>query len=76
MHICQPTVDIRNLVSEIAGNEDFLEIFMSTPLEVCESRDLKGLYQKARAGETKDFTGISAPFEIPKNAVLSIDTST
>ncbi len=70
-----PTEDIRNLVSEIVGDEDFLEIFMSTPLEVCESRDAKGLYQKARSGEIKNFTGISAPFEIPKNAVLAIDTS-
>ncbi len=70
-----PTEDIRNLVCEIAGDEDFIEIYMSTPLEVCESRDVKGLYQKARAGEIKNFTGISAPFEIPKNAVLSIDTS-
>ena len=70
-----PTEDIRNLVCDIAGDEDFIEIFMSTPLEVCESRDAKGLYQKARAGVIKNFTGISAPFEIPKNAVLSIDTT-
>lgn len=70
-----PTEDIRNLVREIVGEDDFLEIFMSTPLEVCETRDVKGLYQKARAGEIKNFTGISAPFEIPLNAVLSIDTS-
>lgn len=70
-----PTEDIRNLVREIVGEDDFLEIFMSTPLEVCETRDVKGLYQKARAGEIKNFTGISAPFEIPQNAVLSIDTS-
>ena len=70
-----PTEDIRNLVCSIAGDEDFIEIYMSTPLEVCESRDVKGLYQKARAGEIKNFTGISAPFEIPKNAVLSIDTT-
>lgn len=70
-----PTEEIRKLVCEIAGVEDFIEIYMSTPLEVCESRDVKGLYQKARAGEIKNFTGISAPFEIPKNAVLSIDTT-
>ncbi len=70
-----PTEDIRNLVCGIAGDEDFIEIYMSTPLEVCERRDVKGLYQKARAGEIKNFTGISAPFEIPKNAVLSIDTT-
>jgi adenylylsulfate kinase len=70
-----PTENIRNLVCDIIGNPDFLEVFISTPLEVCESRDVKGLYQKARAGEIKNFTGISAPFEIPQNAVLSIDTS-
>ncbi|MBK6282228.1 MAG: adenylyl-sulfate kinase [Draconibacterium sp.] len=70
-----PTEDIRNLVCGIAGDEDFIEIYMSTPLEVCERRDVKGLYQKARAGEIKNFTGISAPFEIPKNAALSIDTT-
>lgn len=70
-----PTENIRKLVCDIIGNPDFLEVFISTPLEVCESRDVKGLYRKARAGEIKNFTGISAPFEIPQNAVLSIDTS-
>ena len=60
---------------DIIGDDDFLEIFVSTPIEVCETRDVKGLYQKARAGEIKNFTGISAPFEIPQNAILSIDTS-
>jgi adenylylsulfate kinase-like enzyme len=48
---------------------------VSTPIEVCEKRDTKGLYQKARSGELKNFTGVSAPFEIPQNAILSIDTS-
>ena len=70
-----PTEDIRNLVCGIAGDEDFIEIYLSTQLEVCESRDVKGLYQKARAGEIKSFTGISAPCEKPKNAALSIDTT-
>jgi len=70
-----PTEDTRKIVRDIIGDEDFLEIFVSTPLEVCESRDVKGLYQKARAGVIKDFTGISAPFEIPQHAILSIDTS-
>jgi adenylylsulfate kinase len=71
-----PTEDTRKIVRDIIGEEDFLEIFVSTPLEMCESRDVKGLYQKARAGVIKDFTGISAPFEIPQHAILSIDTST
>jgi adenylylsulfate kinase len=70
-----PTEDTRKIVRDIVGQEDFLEVFVSTPIEVCESRDVKGLYQKARAGLIKEFTGISAPFEIPKHAILSIDTS-
>ncbi len=48
---------------------------MSTPLEVCEKRDIKGLYQKARKGEIPNFTGITSPYEIPNNAELAIDTS-
>jgi adenylylsulfate kinase len=70
-----PTEDTRKIVRDIVGKEDFLEIFVSTPIEVCETRDVKGLYQKARAGEIKEFTGISAPFEVPQHAILSIDTS-
>ena len=70
-----PTDKIRNVVSEIVGEEDFFEIYVSTPIEVCEERDIKGLYAKARAGEIKDFTGISAPFEAPKNPKITIDTS-
>jgi adenylylsulfate kinase len=70
-----PTRDVRNIVRTIVGEEDFLEVYVSTPLEVCETRDIKGLYKKARAGVIKEFTGISAPFDIPQNAVLSIDTS-
>lgn len=70
-----PTRDVRNIVRTIVGEEDFLEVYVSTPLEVCEMRDVKGLYHKARMGEIKEFTGVSAPFDIPQNAVLSIDTS-
>jgi len=70
-----PTRDVRNIVRTIVGEDDFLEVFVSTPIEVCETRDIKGLYRKARAGEIKDFTGVSAPFDIPQNAILSIDTS-
>jgi adenylylsulfate kinase len=70
-----PTEETRKIVRDIVGKDDFLEIYISTPIEVCETRDVKGLYQKARAGLIKDFTGISAPFEIPQNAILSIDTS-
>ena len=56
--------------------EDFSEIFISTPLEVCEQRDVKGLYAKARAGEISNFTGISAPFEAPRNPELDVPTHT
>ena len=70
-----PTEDIREMAREIVGPEDFKEVFVSTPLAECERRDVKGLYAKARKGMVKDFTGISAPFEAPKNPSLSIDTS-
>jgi adenylylsulfate kinase len=70
-----PTEDVRNIVRSIVGDEDFLEVYVSTPIEVCETRDIKGLYQKARAGIIKEFTGVSAPFEIPQDIILSIDTS-
>lgn len=53
---------------------DFIEIFCNTPLEVCESRDVKGLYARARAGEVKEFTGISSPYEPPLNPELVVDT--
>lgn len=70
-----PTRDIRQLAREIVGDEDFKEVFVSTPIEECERRDVKGLYARARKGEVKNFTGISAPFEAPERADLSIDTS-
>lgn len=70
-----PTNDIRKLASEIIGKDDFVEVYIDTPLAVCEKRDVKGLYKKARAGEIKEFTGISSPFEAPENPDLRIDTS-
>lgn len=70
-----PTEDIREMARQIVGDEDFKEVFISTPLAECERRDVKGLYAKARQGLVKDFTGISAPFEAPRNPALSIDTS-
>ena len=70
-----PTNEYRQLARDIIGAEDFLEIYVSTPLEVCERRDVKGLYARARRGEVKDFTGISAPFEAPEHPALCIDTS-
>ena len=69
-----PTIEIRKQAKEIIGTDNFIEIFIDTPLEICEQRDVKGLYKKARAGEIKDFTGIDAPFEAPQNADLVIKT--
>ena len=70
-----PTDELRQMAAEIIGKDDFLEVYVSTPLDVCESRDVKGLYAKARRGEVKEFTGISAPFDIPEHPALSLDTS-
>ena len=70
-----PTEDLRNLAQHIIGKDDFKEIFISTPIEECERRDKKGLYARARRGEVKNFTGISAPFEAPQHPALSLDTS-
>ena len=70
-----PTNDIRQMARDIVGEEDFLEVYISTPIEECERRDVKGLYARARKGEVKNFTGISAPFEAPVSADIAIDTS-
>ena len=70
-----PNNDIREMAANIIGKEDFIEVFVSTPLEECERRDVKGLYAKARKGEIKNFTGISAPFEAPVSPALVLDTS-
>jgi len=69
-----PTIEIRHQAKNIIGEKDFYEIFVNTPLEECEKRDVKGLYKKARAGEIKGFTGIDSPFEAPTNAFLELDT--
>ncbi len=70
-----PTHAYREMAADIIGRDDFKEVYVSTPLEECERRDVKGLYARARRGEIKDFTGISAPFEAPVHPALSIDTS-
>lgn len=70
-----PTNEYRQMAREIIGDNDFFEVYVSTPLEECERRDVKGLYARARRGEVKDFTGISAPFEVPEHPALDIDTS-
>lgn len=70
-----PNNDIREMAARIIGKEDFLEVYVNTPIEECERRDVKGLYAKARMGEIKNFTGISAPFEAPEHPALKLDTS-
>ncbi len=70
-----PTNEIRGIARKIIGNDNFIEVFVDTPLEICEKRDVKGLYKKAREGIIKNFTGISAPFEIPENTDLIIKTA-
>ncbi len=70
-----PTNELRELAREIIGDEDFIEVYVSTPLEECERRDVKGLYAKARRGEIRDFTGITSPFEVPVKPTLTIDTT-
>lgn len=69
-----PTEKIRGVVKSIIGKKNFVEIFTNTPLEVCEKRDVKGLYKKARAGIIKDFSGISSPYEPPHNPDIEILT--
>ncbi|MFH5831619.1 adenylyl-sulfate kinase [Halalkalibaculum sp. DA384] len=68
-----PYQDARDFVRDMC--EDFTEVYISTPLEECERRDVKGLYEKARKGEIDNFTGISDPYEEPENPELSIDTT-
>ena len=70
-----PTHRIRAAAAEIVGRENFVEVYVNTPLEVCEARDVKGLYKKARRGEIREFTGISSVFEAPEHPDLVIDTS-
>ncbi len=70
-----PMESMREMAREIVGADDFIEVFVSTPIEVCEERDVKGLYKKARAGVIKEFTGVSQPIEAPKSPTIEIDTS-
>ena len=64
----------RQMVREMVGDEEFIEVFVDTPLEVCEARDVKGLYKKARAGDLKNFTGIDSPYEMPESAEIHVNT--
>ena len=64
----------RNLVRQLLPQGDFIEIFCKASLEICESRDVKGLYKRARAGEIKNYTGIDSPYEAPENPELVVNT--
>ena len=70
-----PYREDRDAVRRLLSDGEFIEVYVECPLDVCEERDTKGLYKKARAGEVKDFTGISAPYEEPLNPELTIDSS-
>ena len=72
--LISPTTAIRSMARDIIGPDLFYEVFINCPLEVCEERDVKGLYAKARNGEIKKFTGIDAPFEDPVDPSLEIRT--
>ena len=69
-----PTKVIRQYAREIIGADNFYEIYINTPIEVCEARDVKGLYAKVRKGEIKNFTGIDSPYEAPENPALEVKT--
>lgn len=70
-----PFTSDRRLVRNLFPAGEFIEVFMDTPLDTCEDRDPKGLYQKARAGEIKHFTGITSPYEAPERPEVRLDTS-
>ena len=69
-----PTAETRNMAKEIVGDGDFLEIYINAPMATCESRDVKGLYKKARAGEIQGFTGVNQAYEEPENPALELRT--
>jgi adenylylsulfate kinase len=69
-----PTAETRNIAKEIVGDGDFLEIYINAPMATCESRDVKGLYKKARAGEIQGFTGVNQAYEEPENPALELRT--
>lgn len=73
--LISPTTEMRNMARKIIGIEKFREIFIDAPVEICEIRDVKGLYKKARKSGSRDFTGIGSPYERPVDPDLLIDTA-
>jgi sulfate adenylyltransferase len=72
--VVSPYRATRDEVRAMVGDDHFIEVFVDTPLEVCEARDVKGMYAKARSGALKGFTGIDDPYEPPENAEITLDT--
>ncbi|MBS4012600.1 MAG: adenylyl-sulfate kinase [Bacteroidetes bacterium] len=70
-----PTKEMRKIAADIIGKDDFVEVFVNCPINVCEERDPKGLYKKARKGEIPNFTGIDAPYECPENSDITLNTN-
>jgi adenylylsulfate kinase len=69
-----PTQKIRQMAKDIIGSENFIEVFLNASIDICEKRDVKGLYKDARAGKIKNFTGIDSPYEIPVKPDIEINT--
>jgi adenylylsulfate kinase len=70
-----PSRNYRLMAQHIIGEPDFIEAYINAPLDICEKRDIKGLYKLARAGKIKDFTGIDSPFEPPVHPAVEINTN-
>lgn len=73
--IISPFENDRNMARELVEKDEFIEVFVDTPLSICEQRDPKGLYKKARSGEIKNFTGITSPYESPKNPEIHLQNT-
>jgi len=69
-----PFQEDRETVRNLMPHGDFIEVYCKATLEICEARDVKGMYKKARAGEIKNYTGIDSPYEVPKKSELEVDT--
>lgn len=70
-----PTEDLRQMAADIIGRDTFVSIYINAPLHICEERDVKGMYRKARLGQLPDFTGVSSPFDPPGNSDFTINTA-
>ena len=69
-----PFREDRQIVRNLLERDEFIEVYVKCPVEICESRDVKGLYKKARDGQIKEFTGLDSPYEEPENPEITVDT--